>query len=199
MSRSLEHALVIVLNRSRRNSISASSASSILTTRSPDIPPRDDSASEDLRRILAPRGCCRKSSTAPRILPSMMLSPSSAEKLLLSAKWRSPGSRLRRCRPRLPDTTWVRPKCFPLASRRRIRQRFSSGYDQDVLDSRIDQRLDGVINHWLVVDRKQMFIGNLVSGKSLLPFHRLVRRPSSSSHDTIRRDGSGGVRSSKRN
>src|SRR5207253_8775626 len=36
----------------------------------------------------------------------------------------------------------------------------SSGYHQDVLDAGVNQSLDRVINHGLVVDRKQVIIGD---------------------------------------
>ena len=41
----------------------------------------------------------------------------------------------------------------------------SSGYDQDLLDSRIDKGLDGIVNHRFRIDRKQMLIGYFGQGK----------------------------------
>ena len=55
----------------------------------------------------------------------------------------------------------LRPNSFPLASRRRKSPELRpAGDDHDVLDPRVHQRLDRVIDHRPVVDRQQMLVGD---------------------------------------
>ena len=55
----------------------------------------------------------------------------------------------------------------------------AAGYEQDVLDTRIDERLNRVVDHRLVVDRQQMLVGDLRERETDgCPFPRPGRFPS---------------------
>ena len=58
------------------------------------------------------------------------------------------------------------PKCFAVGQQpQKIAGVLPAGDDHDVGDAGIDKRLDRIIDHRLVVNRKQMLVGDFGEGK----------------------------------
>src|SRR5207244_11342556 len=59
----------------------------------------------------------------------------------------------------------LQAELFPVAQEpQKVACAVAARYQQDVGDSGVDQRLDWIVDHWLVVDREQMFVRHLGQG-----------------------------------